>query len=98
MNEDLAASEEKYRSIVDHAPFGIFSTSGMTVTFSNRYNRILAGLNPDEASEPDAFRQWIHPEDRDRVLTEYAQAVPGPQPYETVFRFLHERRHRSAKC
>jgi PAS domain S-box-containing protein len=89
LNEDLAASEEKYRSIVDHAPFGIFSTSGMTVTFSNRYNRVLAGLNPDDISEPDAFRQWIHPDDRDRVLQEYAQAVAADRPYETVFRFLH---------
>jgi PAS domain S-box-containing protein len=89
LNEDLAASEEKYRSIVDHAPFGIFSTSGMTVTFSNRYNRVLAGLNPDDTSKPDAFRQWIHPDDRDRVLQEYAQAVAEDRPYETVFRFLH---------
>jgi PAS domain S-box-containing protein len=89
LNENLAASEEKYRSIVDHAPFGIFSTSGMTVTFSNRYNRALAGLNPDDASEPDAFRQWIHPDDRDRVLREYAEAVASDRPYETVFRFLH---------
>lgn len=89
LNEDLAASEEKYRSIVDHAPFGIFSTSGMTVTFSNRYNRLLAGLDPDDTSEPDAFRQWIHPDDRDRVLREYAQAVAEDRPYETVLRFLH---------
>jgi PAS domain S-box-containing protein len=91
LNEDLAASEEKYRSIVDHAPFGIFSTSGMAVTFSNRYNQILAGLNPDDdAGEPGAFRQWIHPDDRDRVLREYEDAVAADRPYETVFRFLHE--------
>ncbi|MDF2756097.1 MAG: putative Sensor histidine kinase [Nitrospira sp.] len=89
LNEDLAASEQKYRSIVDHAPFGIFTTSGMTVNFSNRYNRMLAGLNPDDTSEPDAFREWIHPDDRDRVLHEYAQAVAEDRPYETVFRFLH---------
>lgn len=89
LNEDLAASEEKYRSIVDHAPFGIFTTSGMTIRFSNRYNRMLAGLNPDEASEPDAFREWIHPDDQERVLREYAQAVAEDRPYETVFRFLH---------
>ena len=89
LNEDLAASEEKHRSIVDHAPFGIFTTAGMTVTFSNRYNRLLAGLNPDDTSEPEAFREWIHPDDRDRVLQEYAQAIAEDRPYETVFRFLH---------
>ncbi|SLM50051.1 putative Sensor histidine kinase [Nitrospira japonica] len=88
LNQNLAASEDKYRNIVDHAPFGIFTTSGMTVTFSNRYNKSLAGMNPDEAGEPEAFRHWIHPDDRDRVLREYEQAVADGMPYETVFRFV----------
>jgi len=90
VNRDLSASEAKYRSLVDLAPFGIFSTKGFDVTFSNRYNRILAGLDPDGDDNPDAFRQWIHPEDRERVLTEFARAVQECKPYETVFRFLHE--------
>src|SRR6476661_639025 len=90
VNRDLSASEAKYRSLVDLAPFGIFSTKGFDVTFSNRYNRILAGLDPDGDDNPDAFRQWIHPEDRERVLTEFARAVQERKPYETVFRFLHK--------
>jgi PAS domain S-box-containing protein len=91
VNQDLSASESKYRSLVDHAPFGIFTTQGMVVTFSNRYNRSLAGLNPDDAAgAPDAFRQWIHQEDRERVLTEFAEAVRENRPYETIFRFAHK--------
>lgn len=90
VNRDLSASEAKYRSLVDLAPFGIFSTRGFHITFSNRYNRILAGLDPDGDDNPDAFRQWIHPEDRERVLTEFARAVQDRKPYETVFRFLHQ--------
>jgi PAS domain S-box-containing protein len=89
VNRDLSASEAKYRSLVDLAPFGIFSTRGFEITFSNRHNRILAGLNPDGDDNPDAFRQWIHPEDRERVLSEFAHAVQERQPYETVFRFVH---------
>jgi PAS domain S-box-containing protein len=90
VNLNLSASEAKYRSLVDLAPFGIFSTKGFDITFSNRYNRILAGLDPDGDDNPDAFRQWIHPEDRERVLTEFARAVQERKPYETVFRFLHQ--------
>jgi len=90
LNRHLADSESKYRSIVDHAPFGIFRTEGMALVFSNRYNRLLAGLNPDQEDDPEAVRQSIHPEDRDRVLSEYAQAVREGRPYETVFRFLHK--------
>jgi PAS domain S-box-containing protein len=90
LNQDLSASESKYRSLVDHAPFGIFTTKGMAMVFSNRYNRVLAGLNPDEEGDPEAIRSAIHPEDRDRVLSEFANAVEQGRPYETVFRFLHK--------
>ena len=90
LNRDLADSESKYRSIADHAPFGIFRTEGMALVYSNRYNRLLAGLDPDEEGDPEAIRQSIHPEDRERVLSEYAQAVRENRPYETVFRFLHK--------
>lgn len=90
VNRDLADSEAKYRNIVDHAPFGIFRTEGMAMAYSNRYNRLLAGLNPDEEGDPEAIRQSFHPEDRERVLSEYAQAVKEDRPYETVFRFLHK--------
>jgi PAS domain S-box-containing protein len=89
LNDNLSASESKYRGLVDNAPFGIFTTRGTEITFSNRYNQALAGLDPDHVTDPDTFRQWIHPEDRDRVLSEFAHAVENVQPYETVFRFLH---------
>ena len=89
LNENLSASESKYRGLVDNAPFGIFTTKGTEITFSNRYNQTLAGLDPDQATDPDTFRQWIHPEDRERVLSMFAHAVENSQPYETVFRFLH---------
>jgi PAS domain S-box-containing protein len=89
LNQDLASSESKYRSIVDHAPFGIFTTQGMTLIFSNRYNSLLAGLDPREEKDPDAVRRAIHPDDRDRVVQEFAEAVAEGRSYETVFRFLH---------
>jgi PAS domain S-box-containing protein len=87
--DQVAESESRYRGLVDHAPFGIFTTKGFNVTFSNRYNQVLAGLDPDEDVDPAAFHKFIHPEDRDRILSESAQAVASSQPYETVFRFLH---------
>ncbi|MDP3597218.1 MAG: ATP-binding protein, partial [Nitrospirota bacterium] len=89
LNDNLSASESKYRGLVNNAPFGIFTTRGTEITFSNRYNQTLAGLDPDHVTDPDTFRQWIHPEDQDRVLSEFAHAVENVQPYETVFRFLH---------
>jgi PAS domain S-box-containing protein len=89
LNDNLSASESKYRGLVDNAPFGIFTTKGMEITFSNRYNQTLAGLDPNHVTHPATFRQWIHPEDRERVLSEFAHAVANTQACETVFRFLH---------
>lgn len=89
LNENLSASESKYRGLVDNAPFGIFTTKGMEITFSNRYNQTLAGLDPAHIIDPATFRQWIHPEDQERVLSEFSRAVANTQPYEAVFRFLH---------
>jgi PAS domain S-box-containing protein len=89
LNENLSVSESKYRGLVDNAPFGIFTTKGMEITFSNRYNQILAGLDPDHEVDPATFRQHIHPEDRERVLSDFSQAVAKSRPFETVFRFLH---------
>lgn len=89
LNDNLSSSESKYRGLVDNAPFGIFTTKGTEITFSNRYNQTLAGLDPDHITDPATFRQWIHPEDQERVLSEFAHAVANSQPYETVFRFLH---------
>lgn len=90
LNAHLSASEAKYRGLVDHAPFGIFMTKGLRVTFSNRYNQQLAGLDPEQEMEPAAFRERIHPEDRDRVLTTFSQALTEGRPCESIFRFLFD--------
>jgi hypothetical protein len=39
LNQDLSESESKYRSLVDHAPFGIFTTKGMSIVCQGGYRR-----------------------------------------------------------
>ncbi len=89
LNQYLSDSESRYRGLVDHAPIGIFTTKGMQVTFSNRFNQVLAGLDPDEQVHPATFRERIHPEDVDRVLTDFSRAVAAGLPCEMIFRFVH---------
>jgi PAS domain S-box-containing protein len=90
LNAHLSASEAKYRGLVDHAPLGIFMTKGVRVTFSNRYNQQLAGLDPESDADPETFRLRIHPEDRDRVVTTFSEAVAAGRPCEMIFRLLHD--------
>ena len=89
LNQHLSDSESRYRGLVDHAPIGIFTTKGMQVTFSNRFNQVLAGLDPDEQIDPATFRERIHPEDLDRVMTDFSRAVAAGLPCEMIFRFVH---------
>ena len=89
LNRQLSESESKYRGLVDNAPIGIFMTKGMQVTFSNRHNQVLAGLDPNEQVDPAAFRARIHPEDVGRVLSEFSLAVAARRQCELIFRFVH---------
>lgn len=89
LNQELSAPESRYRGMVDHAPIGIFTTKGMQVTFSNRHNQILAGLDPDEQVDPASFRARIHPEDLDRVLSDFSRSVAASRQCELIFRFVH---------
>ena len=90
LNAHLSASEAKYRGLVNHAPLGIFMTKGVKVTFSNRYNQQLAGLDPESNMDPESFRQRMHPEDRDRAITTFSEAVTAGRPCETIFRLVHD--------
>lgn len=89
LNQNLAASEAKYRSLVDHAPIGIFMTRASQILFSNRHNQLLAGFDPDKQIDPASFRKRIHPEDADRVMLDFLRAIAEKRPCEMIFRFVH---------
>jgi len=89
LNLDLSASESKYRGIVDHAPFGIFTAKSGRMIFGNRHNWILAGRNPDEQLDPESIWEAIHPDDREQVHRSFSEATTQQVPFENVFRFVH---------
>ncbi|RMH36824.1 MAG: PAS domain S-box protein [Nitrospirae bacterium] len=87
-NANLAASEAKYRAIVDHAPIGIFTTEGMRLVFCNGQNWRLAGWNPEEQRDPERFWEAIHPDDRSAVCEAFRAAYERSETFERVFRLL----------
>ena len=86
---ELSASESKYRDIVTNAPLGIFTLKGRAILFSNRENRLLAGIAEDRAQELEAYWQAIHPDDRERIMHALTRCQAEEIPFESVFRFLH---------
>jgi PAS domain S-box-containing protein len=73
----LRASEERYRTLADHAPVGIFQadSSGGRVYHNRRWCE-LTGLSADEA-RGDGWQAAVHPADRARVLAAWDRVPTG---------------------
>ena len=89
LNIDLSNSESKYRGIVDHAPFGIFTAKNGRIIFCNRENWKLAGHDPDNPLDPENIWNAIHLGDRTQVYEAFSKATAQQVPFENVFRFVH---------
>lgn len=82
----LRESEQRFRNIADSTPFMIWASGpDKGISFANA--RILDYF--DKSMDEMVGSGWIdvlHPNDRDRVLAEYASAFDSWQPFETEYR------------
>ena len=80
-------SEQRFRTLANHAPVGIFQTNlaGET-TFVNEAWCQLAGLSPEDATG-DGWINAVHPDDRERVIRDWQVACAAGLPSHTEFRF-----------
>ncbi|HVS51927.1 MAG TPA: PAS domain S-box protein [Opitutaceae bacterium] len=84
----LRSSEERFRVLADVSPVGIFRTDpdGST-TFVNRRWCELSGLAFEEALG-NGWMKALHPEDRDRVAANWAEAVRAGESSAAEYRFV----------
>lgn len=81
----LADSEAKYRKVVENVNEGILVTAGGRILFANPRALELTGLDDDTAkSQP--FIEFIHPDDRERVLGNHRRRLKG-EPVESRYQF-----------
>jgi PAS domain S-box-containing protein len=80
-------SEQRFRTLANHAPVGIFQTNlaGET-TFVNHAWCTLAGLDLSQATG-DGWINAVHPADRERVVRDWQRACSAGLPSNTEFRF-----------
>jgi PAS domain S-box-containing protein len=84
----LRESETRFRTLASHAPVGIFqSTAAGDTVFVNEGWCEMAGLTPDEARGA-GWLQAVHPEDRQRVESDWRQALKEGAGSAAEFRFL----------
>jgi PAS domain S-box-containing protein len=89
-DESLRASEERFRALADTVPAIVWTaTPDGTITFANEQWFQYCGLTPEQNA-----RHWlefvIHPDDRQRCLTAWSQALTYGSRYEIEVR---NRRH-----
>jgi len=84
----LRESEERYQTIARVSPVGICQTdtAGNNIYFNDRACEIT-GLTMEEA-RGQGWSQTVHPEDRDRVIREWQQAVKENRMFQSEYRWL----------
>ncbi len=73
---ELAASEEKYRLLVDHAHEAITVEADTVIKFVNPAASELTGLPPERLGGR-RFEEFLHPDDRDEILEVYRRRHLG---------------------
>jgi PAS domain S-box-containing protein len=76
----LRASELRFQTLADNSPTGIFHSdaAGRTV-YVNRAWSEIAGMELEQAAG-NGWQQAIHPEDRERKLADWAEALEDGAP------------------
>ncbi len=86
--EAARVERERLESALVAADIGVWSrdfVSGAPLFWSARMREHF-GATPDERVHKDSFDERVHPEDRDRVLAIYRQAIADRIPYDAVYR------------
>ncbi len=86
MEQALRKSEERYRTLAEMSPSGLFHTDreGRYLYVNQRWSEI-AGVSADEALDA-GWQQSLHADDRDRVLAAWHDAMAGARPFRSEHR------------
>jgi PAS domain S-box-containing protein len=83
----LKASEQHYLSLAKAAPVGIFHTDAQgNCRYVNQRWCQISGLIPTEALGV-GWSQTLHPEDQEKIVTEWNAAVEEERPFQLEYRF-----------
>ncbi|MFB2923089.1 PAS domain S-box protein [Aerosakkonema funiforme] len=86
--EALRQSEQRYATLTKAAPVGIFCTDMQgNCTYVNERCCEIMGVTADELLTK-GWANRLHPEDCDRVLTEWDYAIKKKKPFRSEYRFI----------
>jgi PAS domain S-box-containing protein len=88
VGESLRESEQRFRTLVTHAPVGIFESDARgAYVFGNAQTLVLAGTTHEQALG-HGWGDTVHPDDRERVGHGLSETFVHGQPFSAEYRFL----------
>jgi PAS domain S-box-containing protein len=85
----LRRSERRSRSLVEGLPLVMYAEAAGRLTYISPQIESLLGYSVSEwLTQPGLWRQALHPDDRDRVLAGYEEAVETKADFECTYRLV----------
>ncbi len=88
----LQKAEKRYRSLVEHVPAVVYADASDEVSstlYMSPYIEKMLGFSPEEwMGDGDLFLKVLHPDDRERVLTESIQTNVTGKPFKMEYRLI----------
>jgi PAS domain S-box-containing protein len=85
----LRRSESRNRRLVEGLPLVMYTEDERGLTYISPQIEPLLGYSPEQwLSQPGLWREVLHPDDRDRVLSEYEEAVAARADFECTYRLV----------
>jgi PAS domain S-box-containing protein len=85
------ADEARYRSMIESAPADFYLAvppDGRALYRSPQAVPMLGFSDAEWDANPDIWAEILHPEDRDRVLAEFAECATGGRPFRCEYRLV----------
>jgi diguanylate cyclase (GGDEF)-like protein/PAS domain S-box-containing protein len=88
----LRTAEARYRTLVEQLPLAIYVNDldeAGTALYRSPATEMITGRSPEDwAADTTLLSKIVHPDDRDRVLTELAAATAARAPLSTEYRIV----------
>jgi diguanylate cyclase (GGDEF)-like protein/PAS domain S-box-containing protein len=92
--ERLREAEHRYRTLVERIPAIVYVQEleePSRMAYVSPQNETILGYTPEEClADPDHWINIIHPDDRERVLTEDARISGSGEPFVAEYRQFHK--------
>ena len=87
VHESLRVSEQRFKTLAQHAPVGIFRTDAEgKCTFVNDRWCAMAGMSQNDA-RGQVWIEAVHPQDQERVILAWRAAANAGRDFTSEFRF-----------